>query len=107
MNRIIERGRPYHVNPDTLDETMPGRWTNAMDRKNVTVKLSYDECGSWPVSKVLEAGPSGYTDLAIAPDGAILCLYERGCLDQKMADTQYLALARFNLEWLTDGKDSV
>ncbi len=43
---------------------------------------------------------AAYSDLAIADDMTILCLYE--------AD-QYskLALARFNLEWLTDGNDSL
>jgi sialidase-1 len=50
---------------------------------------------------VLEPGYSGYSDLAVLPDGTILCLYERGA-----SRPDFLTLARFNLEWLTDGKDS-
>lgn len=76
------------------------------DRKNLTVRLSYDECGSWPVAKTLEPGRSAYSDLAVGPDGTIYCLYERSTDDSgKLAST--LTLARFNLEWLTDGKDAL
>lgn len=28
----------------------------AADRKNMTIKLSYDEAKTWPVSKVIEPG---------------------------------------------------
>ena len=41
------------------------------------------------------------------PDGTIYCLYERGSTDGKnIYKTDRLTVARFNLEWLTDGKDS-
>ena len=60
-------------NPDTLEKTMT---TWARDRKRLTVKLSRDEGGSWPVSKVIESGPAGYSALARLTDGTILCLYE-------------------------------
>ena len=68
------------------------------DRKQFTVRLSHDECRTWPDSKVVYEGSAAYSDLAIANDRTILCLYE--------AD-QYsrMVLARFNLEWLTDGAD--
>jgi sialidase-1 len=72
------------------------------------VKLSYDEGKTWPVSRVLEPGFSGYSDLAVGPDGTIYCLYERGSTDGKdIFATNYLTVARFNLEWLTEGKDSL
>jgi sialidase-1 len=68
--------------------------------------LTYDEGETWPVTKVLEPGLSGYSDLAVAMDGALLCLYERGSTEDKTgASTGRLTIARFNLEWLTDGKD--
>lgn len=71
------------------------------ERERMTVRLSYDEFRSWPVSRVLHEGPSAYSDLAVAPDMTILCLYERG------AEHPYerLTLARFSLEWLTEGAD--
>jgi sialidase-1 len=37
----------------------------------------------------------------------IYCLYERGFNPDNPLNTRYLTLARFNLEWLTDGKDSL
>jgi sialidase-1 len=76
------------------------------DRKNLSVRLSYDECKSWPVAKTLDPGRSGYSDLAVGPDGTIYCLYEHTVkVDGKDAST--VSLARFNLEWLTGGKDSL
>jgi len=69
--------------------------------------LSYDEGHTWPVSKVLEPGISGYADLAVGPGGTIYCLYEHGGVEGNAFDSAYLTLARFNLEWLTDGRDSL
>jgi len=68
-------------------------------REKLTVRLSYDECQTWPVSRMLNEGPSAYSDLAIAPDMTVCCLYERG------SEHAYekLTFARFDIEWLTDG----
>ena len=76
--------------------------SEAKARKEMTVRLSYDECKSWPVSKVLHAGPAAYSCLGRLSDGTILCLYERG--DRQPYET--ITLARFSLEWLTDGQDA-
>lgn len=73
------------------------------ERKNMTIRLSYDECRTWPVSRVLNPGKSVYSELAIAPDMTILCLYENGEKNQY----EKMTLARFTLEWLTEGKDRV
>lgn len=69
-----------------------------LTRENMTVRLSFDECETWPYSRVLNAGPSGYSCLAALPHGSIGCLYERGDHDY----CERLTLARFNLEWLQD-----
>jgi hypothetical protein len=74
-------------------------------RKNLTVKLSYNECKTWAAARALEPGVSGYSDLAVGPKGAIYCFYERGGLGDNALRTKYLCVARFNLEWLTGGKD--
>ena len=69
-------------------------------RDTLTVRVSYDECRSWSASKVLCPGPASYSELAIASDMTIACLYE------KRASYAYnLVLAQFNIEWLTDGAD--
>ncbi len=72
-------------------------------RDHFTLRVSYDECQTWATKKVLYTGPSAYSDMAIAPDMTICCLYERG------SDGPYesLRLAQFNLAWLTDGADQL
>jgi sialidase-1 len=77
------------------------------ERRNLTVKLSYDEGRTWPVAKAIEPGTSGYADLATGPDGTIYCYYERGTAGGGAANPRSLCLARFDLEWLTDGRDSL
>lgn len=69
-------------------------------RENMTVRLSRDECKTWPHSRVLHAGPSAYSCLAVLPDGSIACLYERG--EKSAYDT--ITFARFGLDWLTMGQ---
>jgi sialidase-1 len=61
-------------------------------RENLCIKLSRDDGKTWPVNQVLDSGKAAYSDLALLPDGSVLCLYE--------ADTS-IDCARFNLEWLT------
>ena len=51
------------------------------DRRNVSIKLSCDEGKTWAANRTLEAGFSGYSDLAVLPDATILCFYERGSTD--------------------------
>lgn len=47
-------------------------------RTNMTVRLSYDNGKTWPLSKVLYSGPSAYSNVAVLPDGNIACLFEAG-----------------------------
>ena len=51
---------------------------SASERANMTLRGSLDEGATWPGQIVLHAGPSAYSDLAVAPDGRVLCLYEGG-----------------------------
>ena len=99
------KNRILFSNPDNLTRTdgkeAPGKFR---DRKNLSVKLSYDEGQTWAVNKTVEPGGSMYSDLAVAKDGTIFCIYGRS---KKMGFAgDCLTLARFNLEWLTDGKDA-
>lgn len=98
------KNRILFCNPHNLERAdgkeAPGK---NRDRKNVSVKLSYDEGKTWAVNKSLEPGWSAYSDIGVTPDGTILCIYGRGEKASFAGDR--LTLARFNLEWLTDGKD--
>jgi sialidase-1 len=102
------RDRLLFVNPDNLSradgKNIPG---TSRDRKNLTVRLSYDEGRHWNVGRVLESGSAGYSDLAVLPDGQIFCLYEKGEDQGKGFKTAFLTLAKFNLEWVTAGNDSL
>jgi sialidase-1 len=72
------------------------------ERHRMTVRLSYGDGRTWPVSKLLHAGPSAYSCLTVLPDKSIGCLYERG--DEHPYET--ITFARFGLRWLTDGTDT-
>lgn len=75
-------------------------------RYNLTVRLSYDEGATWTAGKTIWPHPGSYSDLVVLDDGTIGYVYERG----DKGSTHYwdeLHFARFNLEWLTDGRDSL
>ncbi len=104
------KNRILFANPDNLARDAAGQEIPGAhgERRNLTLKLSYDETATWPVSKTLEAGWSGYSDLAVANDGTILCFYEHGSADGKSdTKTGSLSFARLNLEWLTESRDAL
>lgn len=93
-----EKSRLLFSNPDSRNiEKNP--------RKNLTIKLSYDDGESWPVQKVLEPGNAGYSDLAVGPDGSIYCLYETNTSGTGW--NYSLLLKKFSLQWLTNGEDKI
>lgn len=65
-------------------------------RDRITVRLSEDQGKTWPVYRMVYAGPSAYSSLAVLRDGTIGLLYERG----KAKGYQGIEFARFNLNWL-------
>jgi sialidase-1 len=91
-------GRILFANPRNLEKV------GKSNRRNLTIHLSEDEGQTWRVHKTIEPGNSAYSDLAVLPDGTVLCLYERGgenAPDPKVHDHYaYLTLARFDLQWL-------
>jgi sialidase-1 len=92
---LILFSNPHNLEGGRGGEPTPGQ---SRARKNVSVKLSRDEGLTWPVNKLIEDGPSAYSDIAVTPSGAILCFYGAG---EKLSFAgSALRLARFNLEWL-------
>lgn len=69
-------------------------------RENGTILLSLDEGKTWPIKRVLCKGGFAYSCLTALPDGTIGCLYEAEW-------TKKIVFARFTLDWLTDGKDTL
>lgn len=80
--------------------------SNTRGRFNVTVKLSYDEGKTWPVSKTMLTGPGAYSSMTLFPDGSIGILFETGeSYGEYVEHYGKEVFARFTLDWLTDGKD--
>jgi sialate O-acetylesterase len=75
-------------------------------RENGTVKMSYDNGATWPASRVIEAGPFSYSDLASDGNGTVFCLYEAGVWGESPHHRNtHVALARFSLRWLENNPD--
>jgi len=99
------RSRVLFSNPAVKSDTVG--WFDAAGRRNLAVRLSYDEARSWPVAKTIYAGSAGYSALAVTRNGTILCQFERSTEEGKHSASQGLcSVARFNLAWLTEGQDT-
>ncbi len=66
----------------------------SVKRENLTVRFSYDEGVTWPISKVIHPGPSAYSCLARLADDSIGCLYECG----EKRPYERISLGRFSLQ---------
>jgi sialidase-1 len=65
-------------------------------RERMTVRVSYDEGSTWPVSRVIWGGPAAYSSLVALRDATVGVLYERG--DQ--SPYERITFARLTLESL-------
>lgn len=93
---LILFSNPHNLDGGRESNPEPGK---SRARKNVSIKASRDEGLTWPVNKLLEDGPSMYSDLAVTKSRTILCFYGRGAKPGFAGAA--LTLARFNLEWIT------
>ncbi len=82
-----ERSRLLFANPAA---TPTGCWGGP--RHRLTVRMSYDEGRTWPISRLIEPGLAAYSALARLPDARIGVLYESGGYKQ-------LTFAAFDLDW--------
>jgi len=75
-------------------------FSNPADKKSrvrMTVRLSFDDGRTWPVSKVLHEGPAAYSCLAVLENGEIACFYEAG----DKSPYESMIFEKFTLERLT------
>lgn len=71
------------------------------ERRNLTVRFSDDDGKHWSTGRVVDPGPSGYSDMAVGTDGTIYLLYEARSLEPKGPFIPAeLRLVRFNRAWL-------
>lgn len=87
----------------TKDGYNKNRWlfvnaADAAERKNLTVKISYDEGKTWSSGKTIYSGSAAYAAITILKNGDIALLFEKDNYTQN-------AFTKFSLKWLTDGKD--
>jgi sialidase-1 len=91
------------VTADTLVWANPvGDGKGGGGRKNMTVRVSNDEGKTWPSARLLESGIAAYSDLAVLPDGAVLCFYECGGVKEQQFHTATLRLAKFEVGWVKE-----
>ncbi len=69
---------------------------NSRSRKNLTVKVSYDQGRTWSLALVINPGPSGYSTVIPLNNDDIGVLYERG----GPLAVGRITFARFNLRWI-------
>ncbi len=91
-----QKDRILFANPDNRGERF-----GILERTKMTVRLSYDEGKTWPVKKLIHAGPSSYSTMVRLPDGDIGLLFEGGEKHRR----EWIRFVRFSLDWLTDGAD--
>lgn len=68
------------------------------DRKNMTIRLSYDEGKSWTAGKTIYAGSAAYSSMSVLADGSIVLFFEKDNYRDNV-------VVRFTLDWLTNGND--
>jgi sialidase-1 len=89
-------------NPDS--SALPANKSGTYPRQRLTVRASFDDGTHWPIAKLIDAGASAYSDLAVTRDGTILCFYESGTVNGKEGNVAHLTLARFSFSWLENHK---
>jgi sialidase-1 len=90
------KNRLLFANPDNAGEKF-----GVVERTRMTVRMSYDEGRTWPVKRLIHAGPSSYSSMVRFPDGDIGLLFEGGEQHRR----EWIRLVRFSLIWLTKGAD--
>lgn len=113
MQPLQSKNRILFCNPDSRHDPWVRNSSNTprsarkRHRTNLTIRMSYDEGDTWPVSKVIDPGIAGYSDMAVTPDGIIHVFYEGGSVSETNSHfkSKHMSVVSFDLEWLTDGKD--
>ena len=113
MQPAQSKNRILFCNPDSRNDPWVARHASTprsarnRRRANLTIRMSYDEGHTWPVSRIVDPGIAGYSDLAVTPDGLIHCFYEGGSRTRSHFKSAHMSVVSFDLAWLTRGKDKL
>ncbi len=80
---------------DDRDRLIFANPASTAGRTRMTVRVSYDEGETWPISRVVDEGSSAYCCLARLPDGRIGLLYERD-------EYREIAFVAMELGWIEE-----
>lgn len=92
------------ANPHSLEPRDPSNPDGSWKRQNLTVRLSEDDGQTWPYSRVIEPGVSGYSDLAASQDGTVFVVYEDDTPTDRGTHVKYLTVASLDLDWIRRGQ---
>ena len=73
----------------------PGHGQSGL-RRDMTIRMSYDEGLTWPIQRLLWPGPAAYSSLAVLPEGDVACLFEGG----RQHPYERILFTRFTRQWL-------
>jgi hypothetical protein len=71
---------------------------NPTARENLTIHVSYDEGATWSSGKLLDAGPSCYSDLTKLSNGNAAIVYENG----NVTAYDFISFVVFNTSWIDE-----
>lgn len=102
-----ERKEPLLVflNPDSRTQKHTIRTFGARPRENFSIKVSKDGGKTWPISKVLDPGRSGYSACAVDNDGRLHVVYERGYVPGNDLNTRYFSYFNVDVDQLLAAKN--
>ena len=105
MASLLRVGRALvFANPHSLEPRDPSNPDGSWKRQNLTVRLSEDDGQTWPFSRVIEPGVSGYSDLAASQEGTVFIVYEDDTPTDRGTHVKYLTVASFDLDWIRGGQ---
>ncbi|TDD70019.1 hypothetical protein E1262_10615 [Jiangella aurantiaca] len=99
----VDAGFLRFEGPDGVGRLLHSRPDSAR-RENLTVSVSYDDGATYRYDAIVNPGPSYYSDMATLSDGTILLFYGRD--GEILGSPARLVMARFDLAWLTNGRDT-
>jgi sialidase-1 len=87
---------PAHASIIRLDDRRMLLVNPASDqrRERLTARVSEDNGKTWPIAQLIYEGSAAYSDLAVARDGAVICLFEADNYSK-------MILARIDVQGLT------
>jgi len=66
------------------------------------VRVSFDGGATWPIARLIHAGPTAYSCMTLLPQGGIGLLYERGSTNPY----EGISFTSVPLQWLLDGSQA-